>query len=78
MNDLHTLAGRGPFRATTEFVNRRIFSELALGPDDRFVDVGCGNGFLLGLAQENVSTPLLASTPRTKKSNLCALSVLTS
>jgi SAM-dependent methyltransferase len=52
MNDLHTLAGRGPFRATTEFVNRRIFSELALGPDDRFVDVGCGNGFLLGLAQE--------------------------
>jgi len=50
MRDLHELAGRGPFRATTEYVNRRIFSELAFGPEDRFVDVGCGNAFLLRMA----------------------------
>lgn len=50
MGDLHKLAGRGPFRATTEYVNRRIFSELAFGPEDRFVDVGCGNAFLLRMA----------------------------
>jgi SAM-dependent methyltransferase len=53
MSDLHKLAGRGPFRATTEFVNRRIFGELALKPEDRFVDIGCGNGFLLRLAVDS-------------------------
>ena len=52
MRDLHSLAGRGPFRRTTAFVNQRIFDELAFRPDDRFVDVGCGNGFLLQAARE--------------------------
>jgi SAM-dependent methyltransferase len=51
-DDLHNLAGRGPYRATTEFVNRRIFNELAFRPEDRFVDVGCGHGLLLRLAME--------------------------
>lgn len=49
-SDLHRLAGRGPFKAVTEFVNRRIFEELAFRPEDQFVDIGCGNGFLLRLA----------------------------
>ena len=51
-DDLHNLAGRGPYEATTEFVNRRIFNELAFRPEDRFVDVGCGHGLLLRLAME--------------------------
>jgi SAM-dependent methyltransferase len=46
-DDLHELAGRGPFKAVTEFVNRRIFEELALRPEDQFVDIGCGHGLLL-------------------------------
>ncbi len=53
MRDLHSLAGRGPFRRTTAFVNQRIFKELAFHPEDRFVDVGCGNGFLLQAARES-------------------------
>jgi SAM-dependent methyltransferase len=52
MRDLHSLAGRGPFRRTTAFVNKRIFDELAFRPDDRFVDIGCGNGFLLQAARQ--------------------------
>jgi SAM-dependent methyltransferase len=53
MRDLHILAGRGPFQATTEFVNRRIFNELSFRPEDRFVDIGCGHGLLLQLAVES-------------------------
>jgi SAM-dependent methyltransferase len=53
MRDLHILAGRGPFKAVTEFVNRRIFNELAFRPEDQFVDVGCGHGLLLRLAMES-------------------------
>ena len=52
-DDLHFLAGRGPLRATTEFVNRNIFNELGLRPEDRFVDIGCGHGLLLQLAIES-------------------------
>jgi len=52
MRDLHSLAGRGPFRRTTAFVNQRIFKELAFRPEDRFVDIGCGNGLLLQAARE--------------------------
>jgi ubiquinone/menaquinone biosynthesis C-methylase UbiE len=49
-DDLHALAGRGPFKAITEFVNRRIFTELDFQPEDQFVDIGCGHGLLLQLA----------------------------
>lgn len=53
MRDLHLLAGRGPYKQITEFVNRRIFNELGFLPEDRFVDIGCGNGMLLRLAMES-------------------------
>ncbi len=53
MRDLHLLAGRGPYRETTEYVNRRIFNELGFRPEDRFVDIGCGHGLLLQLAIES-------------------------
>ena len=52
-DDLHQLAGRGPFRAITEFVNRRIFNELAFRPEDQFVDIGCGHGLLLRMAMDS-------------------------
>jgi len=50
VKDLHALAGRGPYREVTRFVNRRISESLAFQPDDRFVDIGCGDGALLKLA----------------------------
>jgi SAM-dependent methyltransferase len=53
MKDLHVLAGRGPNTALTEFVNRKIFNELAFRADDRLVDIGCGDGLLLRLALES-------------------------
>jgi ubiquinone/menaquinone biosynthesis C-methylase UbiE len=52
-DDLHRLAGRGPYKAVTEFVNHRISEELAFRPEDHFVDIGCGHGFLLRLANAN-------------------------
>jgi len=52
-DDLHQLAGRGPYRAITEFVNRRIFNELAFRPEDEFVDIGCGHGLLLRMAMDS-------------------------
>lgn len=52
-DDLHILAGRGPFKAVTEFVNRRIFRELAFRGEDQFVDIGCGDGLLLRWAIES-------------------------
>lgn len=47
MRNLHSLAGRGPYKAVTEFVNGRILDHLAIRSDDRLVDIGCGDGFLL-------------------------------
>ncbi len=47
MRDLHSLAGRGPYQAVTQFVNRRIRDRLAIRADDVVVDIGCGDGFLL-------------------------------
>lgn len=50
---MHVFAGRGPYRAVTEFVNKSILTELALGPSDLLVDVGCGDGSLLKLASQS-------------------------
>lgn len=55
MKDLHSLAGRGPYKAVTKFVNRRILEKLAIRSDDLLVDIGCGDGFLLRLALEGGS-----------------------
>jgi SAM-dependent methyltransferase len=74
MQDLHTLAGRGPFRETTEFINRRIFNELGFRPEDRFVDIGCGNGLLLRLAVESgVKTAIGLNATEVEVSPLRAL-----
>jgi SAM-dependent methyltransferase len=53
VRDVHVFAGRGPHRALTKFINRRIFQELALRPDDRLVDIGCGDAALLKLAAQS-------------------------
>jgi len=50
MRDIHELSGRGSSPVLTEFINRRILSEIAIKPVDRLVDIGCGDGTLLRLA----------------------------
>jgi ubiquinone/menaquinone biosynthesis C-methylase UbiE len=50
MRDIHELSGRGSSPVLTEFINRRILGEIAIKPDDRLVDIGCGDGTLLRLA----------------------------
>ena len=57
MRDIHELSGRGSSPILTEFINRRILDEIAIKPDDRLVDIGCGDGTLLRLAvQAGVSS----------------------
>lgn len=52
MKDLRILSGRGPDSVVTAFVNRRILVELAVQPEDRLVDIGCGDGTLIRMALE--------------------------
>jgi len=78
MTDLHVLAGRGPLRAVTDFVNRRIFKELAFRRGDCFVDIGCGDGLLLRLALENgvaTAVGLNAMEDETRPLRACGLDV---
>jgi ubiquinone/menaquinone biosynthesis C-methylase UbiE len=50
---IHDLALRGRGKEEiTEAIHRRILQELALGPGDDLVDIGCGEGRLLRMAQE--------------------------
>jgi len=45
------LSGRGGDVAATEFANRRILQSLDLVPDDFLLDIGCGDGCLLRMAE---------------------------
>jgi ubiquinone/menaquinone biosynthesis C-methylase UbiE len=49
--DIHELDGRRAFRGLTEFINRRICEEVGFGPADFLVDIGCGDGCLLTIAE---------------------------
>jgi ubiquinone/menaquinone biosynthesis C-methylase UbiE len=52
LRDLQDLALRGKNKqALTRRVQERIVREVALGPDDDLVDIGCGDGTLLLLAR---------------------------
>lgn len=74
MRDLHVFAGRGPNRALTEFVNRKIFNELAFHPYDRLVDIGCGDAALLRLAlRAGVKSAIGLSATEEEANRLCAL-----
>jgi SAM-dependent methyltransferase len=74
MKNLHRLAGRGPYEAVTDFVNRRIFNELKIRPDDRLLDIGCGDGFLLRLALDGgVKTAIGVNATEEECRPLCAL-----
>lgn len=54
-SDIHALSGRGgDDKAGTEFANARILAELAPGADDILLDIGCGDGSLLGTADGRV------------------------
>jgi ubiquinone/menaquinone biosynthesis C-methylase UbiE len=57
MRDIHEFSGRGSDPILTEFINRRILTELAITRNDKVVDIGCGDGTLLRLAlQQNVAS----------------------
>ena len=55
-SDVHALSGRGDEVAATEFANRRILETLELAPDDALLDIGCGDGCLLRMAEGRVAT----------------------
>jgi ubiquinone/menaquinone biosynthesis C-methylase UbiE len=46
MRDIHQFSGRSD-HTQTEFISRKILMELGIGPHDRLVDIGCGDGTLL-------------------------------
>lgn len=48
--DIHELAARPNKKSLTEFVNRQILDAIQLVPDDVLVDIGCGDGSLLRMA----------------------------
>lgn len=51
--DLHDLALRGSNKKeTTKVTHERIVEALKLGPQDEVLDIGCGDGTLLRMAQE--------------------------
>jgi SAM-dependent methyltransferase len=49
--DVHELAGRRDRIDITRFTGNRVSSELALGPEDDLVDIGCGDGYLIRTAK---------------------------
>lgn len=52
-HDLHDLALRGrKLKHLTQRIHEQIVEAVELGPDDNVVDIGCGDGTLLRLAQE--------------------------
>jgi ubiquinone/menaquinone biosynthesis C-methylase UbiE len=58
MTDIEGFSGRSN-HALTEFISRRILTELSIVPDDRLVDIGCGDGTLLRSAvQSGVRNPV--------------------
>ena len=65
LRDIQDLALRGKNkRAVTQRIQERILREVELGPDDDLVDIGCGDGTLLRLAQKRglrSATGLLAT-----------------
>ncbi len=52
VRDIHELSGR-PDHAQTEFLTQKILTELRIKPEDRLVDIGCGDGTLLQSAQRS-------------------------
>jgi cyclopropane fatty-acyl-phospholipid synthase-like methyltransferase len=60
MADIRKFSGRGTDETLTEFINERIFNELALQPGDSLVNIGCGDGTFMRLAmRRGVAATLL-------------------
>jgi len=49
--DVHQLDGRNGRRALTEFTNHNILNVLNLSKTDELIDIGCGDGCLLQMAE---------------------------
>jgi ubiquinone/menaquinone biosynthesis C-methylase UbiE len=78
MKDIHVFSGRGSNHILTEFINRKILTELVIEPHDRLVDIGCGDGTLLRAAlQAGVSNPIGLSGTVEEASRLRALGLNT-
>jgi hypothetical protein len=59
--DVHELAGRRDRIDITRFMGDRVLSELALGPEDDLVDIGCGDGYLIRSAKVRSALGLTAT-----------------
>lgn len=55
-NDINELSGRTNRSDVTLFVAQQIFNNLDLQPDDIFVDIGCGDGTLLEISKNIISS----------------------
>lgn len=65
--DIHRLTGRNSV-AGTEFVSSQILAALNLSPSDVLVDIGCGDGCLLKLAEGRVASRIgIVPTEEEKK-----------
>jgi SAM-dependent methyltransferase len=67
-DDPHVMAAKGDGKDLTEFVNRRILEAIKLVPEDKLVDIGCGDGSLLNMAaQIKKGTGITVSEDERKK-----------
>jgi ubiquinone/menaquinone biosynthesis C-methylase UbiE len=73
MIDIDGFSGRSN-RALTEFINHRILTGVLIEPQDRLVDIGCGDGTLLRSAvQLGVHNPVGLSGTHEEARRLRAL-----
>ena len=53
--DIHVMSGRGDDLKGTEYANTGVLEKLGLAADDTLLDIGCGDGCLLRMAEGRVS-----------------------
>ncbi len=70
--NVHRLDGRGDDRVGTEYLNSRILESLQPTKDDVLLDIGCGDGCLLRLAEGRVGRSIGIVPTAEERSRLLA------